>query len=99
MLITSNISSTYCIVHQLQTNHLLNYQSAPVVLGLIPTLLVFIGPSVAELSLLYLHRPILSALLSLGTSTIWTGSNLFGANTFDHVRITMMNALVSRRLP
>ena len=87
-----------CVVDQLQTNHLLNYQSALVTLGLVPTLLVFVGPSVAEVSLLYLHRPILSALLSLGTPTIWTGSNLFEANTPDRARGTTMDALVPRRL-
>lgn len=87
-----------CIVNQLQTNHLLNYQSALVTLGLVPTLLVFVGPSVAEVSLLYLHRPILSALLSLGTPTIWTGSNLFEANTPDRARGTTMDALVPRRV-
>lgn len=85
-----------CIVDQLQTNHLLNYQSALVTLGLVPTLLVFVGPSVAELSLLYLHRPILSALLSLGTSAIWTGSNLFEANSPDRIRMTTMDALLPR---
>ena len=79
-------------------NHLLNYQSALVTLGLVPTLLVFVGPSVAELSLLYLHRPILSAMLSLGTPTIWTGSNIFEAYTPDRVRMTLIDALVPRRL-
>lgn len=87
-----------CIIDQLQTNHLLNYQSALVTLGLVPTLLVFVGPSVAEVSLLYLHRPILSALLSLGTPTIWTGSNLFEANTPDRSRVAAMDALMPRRL-
>lgn len=86
-----------CIVDQLQTNHLLNYQSALVTLGLVPTLLVFIGPSVAELSVLYLHRPILSALLSIGTPTIWTGLNLFEANSPDRIRLTTMDALLPRR--
>ena len=87
-----------CIFDQIQTNHLLNYQSALVILGLLPTLLVLIGPSVAEVSLLYLHRPILSALLSLGTPTIWTTSNLFEANTPDRVRITTMDGLAIRWL-
>ena len=87
-----------CIVDQLDMNHLLNYQSALVTLGLVPTLLVFVGPGVAELSLLYLHRPILSAMLSLGTPTIWTGSNIFEAYTPDRVRMTLIDALVPRRL-
>lgn len=87
-----------CIVDQLQTNHMLNYQSSLVVLGLLPTLMVLIGPSVAEISLLYLHRPILSALLSLGTPTIWAASYLFEANTPDRARITTFDGLAPRRL-
>lgn len=86
-----------CIVDQIPTNHLLNYQSALVTLGLVPSLLVIVGPSVAELSLLYLHRPILSALLSLGTPTIWTGRDPFEANSPDRIRVTMMDALLPRR--
>lgn len=87
-----------CIVDQLATNHLLNYQSALVMLGLVPTLLACIGPSIAEISLLYAHRPFLSALLSLGTPTLWTVSNLFEGNTPDRARVTRMDRLVPRQL-
>lgn len=87
-----------CIVDQVATNHQLNYQSALVMLGLVPTLLACIGPSIAEISLLYAHRPVLSALLSLSMPTIWTVSSLFEANTPNHARITTMGRLVPRQL-
>lgn len=85
-----------CIYDQLATNHLLNYQSALVMLGLLPTLLTCIGASVAEISLLYAHCPLLAALLSLGTPTPWTISNLFDSNTPDRASITRMDRLMPR---
>lgn len=87
-----------CIVDQLGTNHLLNYQSALVMLGLLPTLMASIGPSIAEISLLYAHRPLLSVLLSFSTPSIWTVSSLFEHNTPDCARVTRMDRLGPRRL-
>lgn len=84
-----------CIFDQIPTNHLLNYQSALVVLGLVPTLMSYIGPSIAEISLLYAHRPILSALLSLGTPTI--SPRLFKSNKPNHTRLTTLDGLIPRQ--
>ncbi|KAL9577517.1 MAG: hypothetical protein Q9212_006314 [Teloschistes hypoglaucus] len=83
-----------CIVDQLQSNHLLNYQSALVIMGILSALLSCIGPSVAEISSLYGHRPLLSLLLSLSAPTLWTVSRLFEGNTPDRVRTTRMDSLV-----
>lgn len=83
-----------CIVDQLQSNHLLNYQSALFIMGILSALLSCIGPSVAEVSSLYGHRPLLSLLLSLGAPTLWTVSRLFEGNTPDRVRTTKMDSLV-----
>ena len=46
---------------------------ASILLGLTPTILSVLGPSVAEIALLSMHRPILSALLSLGAPAIFPG--------------------------
>ncbi|KAL8767025.1 MAG: hypothetical protein Q9203_006160 [Teloschistes exilis] len=83
-----------CMVDQLQSNHLLNYQSALVIMGILSALLSCIGPSVAEVSSLYDHRPLLSLLLSLGAPTLGTVSRLFEGNTPDRVRTTRMDSLV-----
>ena len=85
-----------CIFDQIPTNHLLNYQSALVMLGLVPTLMFCIGPSIAEISLLYAHRPILSALISLGTPTIF--SRQFESNHPNHTHITTVDGLMPRQL-
>lgn len=85
-----------CIFDQIPTNHLLNYQSALVMLGLVPTLMFCIGPSIAEISLLYAQRPILSALISLGTPTI--SSRLFDSNDPNHTHITTVDGLMPRQL-
>ncbi|KAI4193587.1 MAG: hypothetical protein LQ350_008244 [Teloschistes chrysophthalmus] len=82
-----------CIVDQLQSNHLLNYQSALVIMGMLSALLSCIGSSEAEISALYDHRPLLSLLLSLGAPTLWTVSSLFEGNTPDRARATRMDSL------
>ncbi|EUC27603.1 hypothetical protein COCCADRAFT_30949 [Bipolaris zeicola 26-R-13] len=50
---------------------LANFISATVVLGLMPTLLSTIAPSIAEMALLSAHRPALSFLIALGAPSIW----------------------------
>lgn len=56
-----------------------------------PTLLASIGPSVAEISLLSAHRPLLSFLISLGAPAIWP------TRIFEYVHPT--EALRERQRP
>lgn len=42
-------------------------QSSAVILGLTPTLLAVLSPSIAEMALLFSHRPLLSTIISLGS--------------------------------
>ena len=42
-------------------------QSSVVILGVLPTLLAVLSPSISEVALLSSHRPFLSVLLSLGS--------------------------------
>ncbi|KAI2463272.1 hypothetical protein F4781DRAFT_417179 [Annulohypoxylon bovei var. microspora] len=59
-----------CILSQYGDNFQANAQGASVVLGLFPTLMsVSIGPSVSEIYLLSIHRPILAMLITLGSPT------------------------------
>jgi hypothetical protein len=60
-----------CILSQLTPDVVANFQSATVVLDLMPTLLSTIGPSVADISLLSAYRPVLSFLISMGVPAIW----------------------------
>ncbi|OTA52626.1 hypothetical protein K449DRAFT_390758 [Hypoxylon sp. EC38] len=55
-----------CIYGQLVPSIALNYQGASIFLGLAPYILSTLGPTVAELSVLSVHRPFLSFLISLG---------------------------------
>lgn len=56
-----------CILDAYMESHKAEMASAAVVLGLTPTLLQGIGSTVAETSLVGLRRPLLSALLALGS--------------------------------
>ena len=60
-----------CILANLPAAYLANYQAASVIMGLTPTLLASLGPSVAEISLLSAHRPLLSFLISLGAPVVY----------------------------
>lgn len=50
-----------------------SFGGTSILLGLAPTTLSVLGPSVAEMALLSLHRPFLSFLLSLGAPAVFPG--------------------------
>ena len=50
-----------------------NFASAQVLLGLIPAILVFVGPTIAEVAVLSTYRPLLAVLLTLGSPAISLG--------------------------
>ena len=60
-----------CMLANLPAAYLANYQAASVIMGLTPTILASLGPSVAETSLLSAHRPLLSFLISLGAPAVY----------------------------
>lgn len=60
-----------CMLENLPTAYLANYQAAAVIMGLTPTILASLGPSVAETSLLSAHRPLLSFLISVGAPAVY----------------------------
>ena len=60
-----------CMLANLPAAYLANYQAAAVIMGLTPTILASMGPSVAETSLLSAHRPLLSFLISLGAPAVY----------------------------
>ena len=74
---SSTSKSDYCYGHEncmlgnLPAAYLANYQAAAVIMGLTPTILASLGPSVAETSLLSAHRPLLSFLLSRGAPAVY----------------------------
>lgn len=70
-LLTACYQHEACILDNISSDNLANFNSALVILGLLLTLLSAIGPSVAEISLLSSHRPLLSFLISMGVPAIW----------------------------
>ncbi|KAJ0116936.1 hypothetical protein J7T55_003350 [Diaporthe amygdali] len=60
-----------CVYDGLSTDEQLNFQSAGIALGLLPTLISSLGISITEVALLSAHRPFLSLLLSLAAPAVW----------------------------
>lgn len=60
-----------CILANLVESIKANMAGAAVVLGLIPTILATLGPTLGEISLISWRRPILSLLLSMGAPAIY----------------------------
>lgn len=60
-----------CLLATANAGNTQSYASASILLGLMPTILSMVGPSVAEITLLALHRPLLSLLLSLGAPALF----------------------------
>lgn len=56
-----------CILANIDQARQASLTASGVVLGLLPTLLAVLSPSIAELALLSVHRPILSTLISIGS--------------------------------
>ena len=59
-----------CILKDLPPTIQSNFASAQVLLGLTPAILVYFGPTVAEVAALSTYRPLLAVLLSLGSPAI-----------------------------
>jgi hypothetical protein len=62
-----------CILNGIPGTLESNYASAQVVLGLIPAVLLLIGPSVAEVAVISTRRPLLAVLVALGCPTSYLG--------------------------
>ena len=58
-----------CILNDIPGTLESNYASAQVVLGLVPAVLLLIGPSIAEVAVISTRRPLLAVLIALGCPT------------------------------
>jgi len=65
-----------CIYEDLLPNEQQNFASANVMLGLTPTILSSIAPSVGEISLLSSRRPLMATLLSIGGPAVYVARSL-----------------------
>jgi hypothetical protein len=75
-----------CVQSSLPEIVKLNNASAGVLLGLTPTILSILAPSVGELSLLSSNRPVLSFLLSLGSPAVFAIRALDYDNPLDSIK-------------
>jgi hypothetical protein len=62
-----------CILDNIPGTLEANYASAQVVLGLVPAVLLLIGPSIAEVAAISTRRPLLAVLIALGCPTSYLG--------------------------
>jgi hypothetical protein len=61
----------WCILDALRPEEIANMNTASVIMELTPTILASLQPTVADISVLSLHRPILVFLLSLGSPELY----------------------------
>lgn len=59
-----------CILENIPATTQSNFASAQVLLGLLPTILGFFGPTIAEVSALSTYKPLLAVTLALGSPAI-----------------------------
>src|SRR2546423_13879214 len=59
-----------CLLQNVTGTMQSNLASAQVLLGLVPTVLAFFGPTIAEVAVLSTYRPFLAVLLALGSPAI-----------------------------
>lgn len=71
-----------CLLSTLQEHVKANMASAAVLLGFLPTMLSFIGPSLNEITPMMLNRPVLASLLVLGSPAL-SPTTVFEAFEFN----------------
>ncbi|KAK6337194.1 hypothetical protein TWF718_009976 [Orbilia javanica] len=62
-----------CILATLDERTKASFSGTTILLGLAPTTLSVLGPSVAEMALLSIHRPLITLLISLGAPAVFPG--------------------------
>ena len=62
-----------CMMSTISEHIKASFSGTSILLGLAPTTLSLLGPSVGEMALISIHRPVLSLLLSLGAPAIFPG--------------------------
>ncbi|KAK6507994.1 hypothetical protein TWF481_006413 [Arthrobotrys musiformis] len=62
-----------CILETLDERSKASFSGTTILLGLAPTTLSVMGPSVAEMALLSIHRPFITLLISLGAPAVFPG--------------------------
>ncbi|OCL11449.1 hypothetical protein AOQ84DRAFT_437698 [Glonium stellatum] len=77
-----------CLYSGLLPNEQANFASAQVFLGLTPGLLATLGPSIGEISLLSLQRPLLSFFLALGGPAIYVPRLLTYDDPLSNLQLT-----------
>ncbi|KAI0430146.1 hypothetical protein F5Y09DRAFT_238197 [Xylaria sp. FL1042] len=74
---------TDCIIQNLTETRKANIASASVLLGLMPTLLASLAPSIAEITLLSLDRPFFSLVVSLAVPSLYPTRTLEYDDPFE----------------
>ena len=64
-------SMATCLLQNVDEYDKADMQSATIILGLMPTILSYVGPTVGEMALISSRRPVLAALLGLGAPAIF----------------------------
>ncbi|KAL8849900.1 MAG: hypothetical protein Q9221_005166 [Calogaya cf. arnoldii] len=63
-------SAADCILQNIPGTIQSNFNSAQILLGLLPAILVYLGPTTAEVAVLSTYRPLLATLLALGSPAV-----------------------------
>ena len=64
-------SMAICLLQNIDDFDKADMQSATIILGLMPTVLAYVGPTVGEMALISSRRPVLAVFLTLGAPAIF----------------------------
>jgi len=85
-----------CILDDIPGTLESNYASAQVVLGLIPAVLLLIGPSIAEVAVISTRRPLLAILVALGCPTSYLGRVFHRVDIHEPLKLTDRSIIGTR---
>lgn len=74
-------------------------QSATIILGIMPTILSYIGPTVGEMALISSRRPILAVFLTLGASAVFATRPFDFNSPGESLKKNVGNFVIHKQIP
>ena len=92
-------SMTTCLLQNIDDVDKADMQSATIMLGLLPTILSYVGPTVGEMALISSRRPVLAVFLMLGAPAVFATRPFEFNNAGESLKKDVGNFVLHRQIP
>lgn len=92
-------SMVTCLLENTDEFDKADMQSATIVLGLMPTILTYVGPTIGEISLVSSRRPVLAVLFALGAPAVFATRPFEFNNPRESLRTNVGDIVFQKQTP